>query len=170
MKETYVDKHLIQYVFAPVQQRFICVKNISSISCCTQTHTSVTGFLFLLLALILYFSLSEHEARSPPSSLKLEWCKGRLREQRWCMHRVLIPGWQSSSSNAWTHHWEKGKKSSPHLLFNSPCNEKNLHLEMEAFCISRVKAANVNEWGENVCLCLCCVTHTHWGCSSSLCI
>lgn len=43
-------------------------------------------------------------------SLRLRWCKGCLEEQRGCLHGVLIPGWQSSSWNAWTHHGRKAQK------------------------------------------------------------
>lgn len=80
------------------------------------TFVSMPIFLFLSF---LYFCVL-FPALSASDDVKTVW------KSRGCMDGVLIPGWQSSFSNAWTHHWAENqkKKKSPHLLFNSHFNEK----------------------------------------------
>lgn len=105
----------------------ICSKYlwINSIGFCHCRYMHVSNKIPFVCSLF-YFLFWVRGLFSPQLSLSLRWCKGRLGEQRGCMHGVLIPEWQSSSSNAWTHHWEKRKKVVP-IFFSIPLIMKKIY-------------------------------------------
>lgn len=101
----------------------------------THAHMFVTKFLFSYWLFLIFPSLRMKLALFPTLSLSQTSGRAERVHARSANSRVTKLLFKCMNSSL-----GERQKSSPHLLFNSPCNEKNLHLEMVAFCISRVKS------------------------------